>query len=56
MLDVKLTYQQLPPRESDQLVFISNNKKIESCIPWKPNVSIAKGIQEGLKWAMEVNK
>lgn len=56
MLDVKLTYQQLPPRESDQLVFVSNNSKIESFIPWKPKVTIEKGIQEGLKWAMEVNK
>lgn len=34
MLDIKMIYKQLPFRDSDQLVFVADNNKIQNLIDW----------------------
>jgi CDP-paratose 2-epimerase len=43
-LDIKMKYEKLPPRESDQLVFIADNKKINNLIGWSPQVKAKQGL------------
>lgn len=50
MLDVKLEYTQLPPRQSDQKVFVADIRKINSKIGWEPKVSGKEGIKEMAEW------
>lgn len=49
-LNVKLGYIQIPWRESDQKVFVANNKKITKLTGWKPEVSKEEGVERMLKW------
>ena len=49
-LRIKMKYNQLPFRESDQLVFIANTKKIQSYINWIPKISNEKGVIEIINW------
>lgn len=49
-LDVKLNYTQLPPRESDQKVFIADITKASRVFNWKPEVSKEEGIAKMLNW------
>ena len=44
IFQIKMNYNQLPFRESDQLVFVSNNTKLEHQINWKPTTTIREGI------------
>lgn len=53
LLDVKLEYKELPPRISDQKVFVADIHKIEKAIGWKPQVSAREGIARMLKWTEE---
>ena len=50
LLDVKLEYRELPPRISDQKVFVADISKIEKAIGWKPQVTAEEGIARMLKW------
>ena len=50
LLDVKLEYSILPPRQSDQKVFVADISKINKAIGWKPEVSAKQGISEMLDW------
>ena len=50
MLGVKLEYTQLPPRQSDQKVFVADTTKIKEKIGWKPQVSGKDGIREMAEW------
>jgi CDP-paratose 2-epimerase len=50
LLDVKLDYHKLPPRESDQLLFVADNKKILALTSWKPQIDARKGIIKMLEW------
>lgn len=50
ILGIKMNYKQLPPRESDQLVFIANNTLISSLINWKPEITTNKGLINMLNW------
>ena len=45
-----LDYTRLPPRESDQKVFIADNSKIWKAIAWKPQVSVKNGIRRTMDW------
>ena len=47
---VKLGYTQLPPRLSDQKVFVADNTKITALTGWKPEISASEGISRMLKW------
>ena len=49
-LDIKMTYQQLPPRESDQRLFVADITKAEKSINWTPKVNKAEGIRKMIEW------
>jgi len=49
-LKIKMTYTQLPSRESDQLVFVADTKKIRSLTEWNPKIPKEKGILEIINW------
>lgn len=50
VLHIKMAYTQLPWRQSDQKVFVANNKNITSLIAWKPQINAQQGIQETINW------
>jgi CDP-paratose 2-epimerase len=49
-LEIKMTYCQLPVRESDQRVFVADIAKVSSMIGWTPMVKKAEGIRKMIKW------
>ena len=53
-LDVKLSYKMLPPRESDQKVFIADISRIKKSIGWQPKVSAEDGIDQMIDWIKEI--
>ncbi len=52
-LGVKLNYTRLPPRESDQKVFVADIAKISADIGWSPRVSKEDGIRRMIGWVSE---
>ena len=44
VLKVEIRTKHLPPRVSDQLVFVADNENIEKAIGWTPQVSYSEGI------------
>lgn len=53
-LGINLKYTQLPPRCSDQKVFVADISKITKDINWKPAVSKEEGIKKMLNWVEEI--
>jgi CDP-paratose 2-epimerase len=49
-LDIQMIYQQLPPRESDQRVFVADISKAKELIGWAPKVSKAEGVRKMIEW------
>lgn len=49
-LGVKLEYYLLPPRQSDQKVFVADITKIRNAIGWEPEVTAKEGISEMIDW------
>lgn len=49
-LDVKMEYLTLPPRESDQKIFIADISKVKDNIDWKPKTSKSEGIRKMIDW------
>ena len=49
-LNIKLNYTKLPPRESDQKVFVADIKKASDTFNWLPKVSYEEGINKMLEW------
>lgn len=49
-LSVKLNYEQLPPRSSDQKVFIANTKKAQDFFGWRSEVSKDVGLGMMVDW------
>ena len=47
---IKLAYTKLPPRLSDQKVFVADNTKITSLTGWKPRIAASEGISRMLDW------
>ena len=47
---VKLNYKKLPPRASDQKVFIADISKAKKLIGWQPKVDARTGIKKMLEW------
>jgi CDP-paratose 2-epimerase len=45
-----LNYAKLPPRSSDQLVFVADITKINQLTGWKPKVSGEQGVARMLQW------
>lgn len=52
-LDIKMTYTQLPPRESDQRVFVADITKAKELIGWEPKVSKEEGIRKMIEWVSQ---
>ena len=52
-LDIKMKYTKLPPRGSDQKVFIADLSKVKKMIGWEPNVSKEDGIRKMIRWIMK---
>jgi CDP-paratose 2-epimerase len=55
ILGVKLKYEQLSVRESDQKVFLADNMKIGKYLSWKPTVGTEEGLKKMINWALKVN-
>lgn len=49
-LDVRMAYNQLPPRESDQRVFVADLTKVKSVIGWEPKISKNEGVRRMIDW------
>lgn len=49
-LGIELKYTRLPPRESDQRVFVADITKANTAIGWSPAVSAESGIRRMLQW------
>jgi len=45
-----MNYQKLPPRESDQRVFVADIAKAHNIIDWKPEVNKIEGIRKMIEW------
>jgi len=52
-MDVKLEYTLLPPRESDQRVFIADITKVKKIVGWVPTINKNKGISRMIEWVGE---
>ena len=52
-LDIKMTYQQLPPRKSDQRVFVADISLVKKTLNWQPVVRKEQGIKNMLEWLSE---
>jgi len=52
-LDIKMTYTKLPPRKSDQKVFVADITKAKGLIDWEPKISKEEGIRKMIKWIKE---
>lgn len=50
ILDIKLNYMQLPPRISDQKIFVADLTKINAKTNWIPAISAEDGIKNMIKW------
>jgi CDP-paratose 2-epimerase len=45
-----MQFSQLPPRESDQRVFVADIKKAKELIEWSPKVGKREGITKMIEW------
>jgi len=51
---VKLQYERLPWRHSDQRFYVANNNKAENTLGWRPAVSKTCGIQSTIEWVQKL--
>lgn len=49
-LGIELRFQQLPPRESDQKVFVADLAKAEALFGWRPGTDSTSGIRQMIDW------
>ena len=49
-LSIKLKYEHLPWRQSDQKFFVADNSKAEKLIGWTPKMSKEQGIEDTIAW------
>lgn len=54
MLGIKMEYTQLPPRQSDQKIFVADINKISTKISWRPEVSAEQGVSEMIEWVKKM--
>lgn len=52
-IDQKLNFIKLPPRESDQRVFVADIGKIKELTGWQPQISAEKGVKHMLEWVSD---
>ena len=56
ILGIRMEYVQLPPRQSDQKVFVADIEKIHSRIGWMPQVSAREGVEAMVQWVKGMAK
>lgn len=49
-LNIKMEYQNLPPRESDQKIFVADISRVQNLLGWEPSVTKEKGVQKMINW------
>ncbi|PWJ71401.1 CDP-paratose 2-epimerase [Ruminococcaceae bacterium R-25] len=54
LLGIKMDYVQIPPRQSDQKVFVADISKINRLIGWKPEVSSLEGVSKMIEWVKKI--
>lgn len=54
LLGIKMEYTQLPPRQSDQKVFVADITKIQKKIGWMPKVTAIEGITRMAEWVKSI--
>lgn len=54
MLGIEMQYTKLPPRQSDQKVFVADIKKIKERIGWVPKVSAREGVASMIEWVKQM--
>ncbi len=54
LLGIRMEYTQLPPRISDQKVFVADISKINSKIGWTPKVTARQGVTAMIDWVKEM--
>ena len=52
---IEMKYTKLPPRQSDQKVFVADITKINKKTGWSPKVSAREGILSMVEWVKEMN-
>lgn len=52
---VRLNFSQIPWRESDQKVFISDNTKLNKKLGWRPNIDKDAGIHKMIDWVERIS-
>lgn len=52
-LNIRMDFKRLPERESDQLVFVANNKNIKDLTGWEPKVDSLTGLRKMITWLKE---
>jgi CDP-paratose 2-epimerase len=53
---VKLNYIKLPPRESDQRVFVADIARAQSLLEWQPRVSAQEGVRKMIEWINDLQQ
>jgi CDP-paratose 2-epimerase len=53
-LDIKMEYEELPPRKSDQKFFVADIQKAKEYFSWTPRVDKLQGIRHMIKWVQEI--
>lgn len=56
LLRIKMRYTELPPRQSDQKVFVADISKIRDRLGWEPKVTALEGVEAMIKWVREGQK
>lgn len=54
ILDIKMQYTSLPPRQSDQKIFIADITKAEKVFGWKPVTDKVTGIKKMVDWVSTI--
>ena len=54
LLGIKMDYVEIPPRQSDQKVFVADISKISKLIGWKPEVSSLQGVSKMIEWVKNI--
>lgn len=55
LLGIKMEYTQLPPRQSDQKVFVAEITKIRQRIGWEPKVTALEGVTRMVDWVKRLS-
>lgn len=50
ILEIKMDFNRLPPRESDQLIFVADNTLITHLTGWSPKIRSLEGLKRMLNW------